>query len=230
MCRKSKLLPISIIIAAIALRLLIYHEKGEIQSLAYWTIIGRIDQFALGMLMYQFRVFFARRHVLASVIIIGFSIFYWYFNLLGGFYQNPSYPSPSPLWIFLPTIEGIAYAVGIAWYESSFFHSTTGVSKFIGRVGEFSYSIYLLHWFVVIDAARFVHTRIMNITNFYLACLWSAGFFLLMIPAGYLSFRFIESPFLKLRKRYITPRNSEETMGQAAQGAPADALKRVAEY
>jgi len=26
-----------------------------------------------------------------------------------------------------------------------------------------------------------------------------------MMPIGYLSFRFIESPFLKLRRRYIVP-------------------------
>ncbi len=35
MLRKSKLLPISIIIAAIALRFFIHHERGEVQSLAF---------------------------------------------------------------------------------------------------------------------------------------------------------------------------------------------------
>jgi len=205
MLRKSKLLPISIIIAAIALRLVIYQEKGEIQFLAFWTIIGRIDQFALGMLVYQFRTCFAHRHVLATAIIIGFALFYWQFDLHGGFYQNPSYPSPSPLWIFLPTIEGIAYAVGIAWYESSFSHPTTGVSRIIGRIGEYSYSIYLLHFFVVYYAAKFINERIMHISNFYLACLWSAVCFLLIVPVGYFSFRLIEGPFLKFRKHYIIP-------------------------
>ena len=231
MLRRSRLLPISLILAAIALRFLVHHEKGEIQSLAFWTIIGRIDQFALGMLMYQFRAYLAHRHVLAIAIFTGFTMFYWYFDLQGGFYQNPSYPSPSPLWIFLPTIEGIAYAVGIAWYEGSFSHTPSGVSRFIGRIGEFSYSIYLLHFFVVFHAARLVNERIMDISNFYLACLWSVVFFLLMMPAGYLSFRFIEAPFLKQRKRYIAgPRRSQETLGQAAQqGAPADAPKRAAE-
>ena len=204
MLRKSKLLPISIIVAAIAIRFLVHQEKGEIQSLAYWTIFGRIDQFALGMLLYHLRVHVAHRHGIAIVVLLGFTMFYWYFDRGGGFYQSPSYPSPSPLWILLPTIEGIAYAVAIAWYESSFSHSTTATSKFIGRIGEFSYSIYLLHFFVVFRAAEFVHERIMDISNFYLACAWSVIFFLLMVPAGYLSFRFIEAPFLKQRRRYIT--------------------------
>ena len=228
---KSKLLPISIIVVAIALRVFVYREMGEIQSLAYWTIVGRIDQFALGMLMYQFRASIAYRHVLAIAIFTGFTMFYWYFDLHGGFYQNPSYPSPSPLWIVLPTIEGIAFAVGIAWYDNSFSHSTTGFSRFVGRIGEFSFSLYLLHFFVVFHAARFVNERVMDISNFYVACLWSVVFFLLLVPAGYLSFRFIEAPFLKHRKRYIAGlRSSQETFSQAAhQGAPADALKRTAE-
>jgi peptidoglycan/LPS O-acetylase OafA/YrhL len=204
MLTKSKMLPLSIVIAAIAVRAVLYYQNGEIQSLAFWTIIGRVDQFALGMLFFQFRSHLARRHVLALCILGAFTLFYWYFDVQGGFYQNPSYPSPSRLWIFLPTIEGIAYAAGIAWYESSFAHSTTGVSRFIGRMGEYSYSIYLLHFFLVFHAARFVHQRIMDISNFYLACAWAALFFLCMMPLGYLSFRFIEAPFLKLRRRYIT--------------------------
>ncbi len=203
MLRKSKLWPLSIIVAAIALRSVLYHERREIQSLAYWTIIGRIDQFALGMLVYQYRSYLAHRHVIALLTTSAFMVMYWYFDFKGGFFFYPSYPSPSPLWIFLPTFEGIAYAVGIAWYDSSFSHSASGLSRFIGRIGEYSYSIYLLHFFVVFDAAQFVNERIMNISNFYLACCWSLAFFVLMMIPGYVSFRFIEEPFLKLRKPYV---------------------------
>lgn len=202
MLRKSKLLPVSVVAAAIALRLLIYHEKGEIQSLAFWTIVGRIDQFALGMLVCQVRTYFTRRHVLVLGTFTAFAILYWYFDSRGGFYQYPSYPSPSPLWILLPTIEGVTYAIGIAWYDNSFSLSNTGVSKFIGWIGEFSYSIYLLHFFVVVHAARFVNVHVMDISNFYTACLWSVICFVFMMPAWYLSFRFIETPLLKRRKRY----------------------------
>jgi peptidoglycan/LPS O-acetylase OafA/YrhL len=203
MLRKSKLLPLSIIVAAIALRLVLHQQRGEIQTLAYWTIVGRIDQFALGMLVYQFRSYLAHRHVLAAIIGMAFVAIYWLFDYAGGFHCSPSYPSPSYLWIFLPTIEGLAYAIGIAWYDNSFAPSATGVSKFIGHLGEYSYSIYLLHFFVVVLAARFVNEQIMDISNFYLACLWSVIFFASMIVPGYLSFRFIESPFLRLRKRYV---------------------------
>jgi peptidoglycan/LPS O-acetylase OafA/YrhL len=203
MLRKSKLLPLLIVGTAIALRLLIHQEKGEIQSLAYWTIIGRIDQFALGMIIFQFRAYIAYRNIFVLGLLIFFSLFYWYFDILGGFYQNPTYPSPSLLWVYLPTVEGIAYALAIAWYDNSFSPSTTGASRFIGRIGEYSYSIYLLHFFVVFRVAKFVNERVMDISNFYIACLWAVIIFISMLPIGYLTSSYIEAPLLKFRRRYI---------------------------
>src|SRR5258708_13731889 len=212
---KSKLLPLSIFVAAIALRLFLHHERGEIHSLAFWTIIVLIDQFALGMLVYQFRSRLAHRHVVAAATIIAFMLIYWYFDHQGGFYHNPFYPSPSPIWIVLPTIEGMAYPISIPWYDNSFSHPASTLSQFIWRIGEYSYSIYLLHFFIVFHASRFVHERIMDISNFYLACLWSLVFFLLMMLPGYVSFRFIEAPFLKLRKPYVD--KTQNVLGEAVQ-------------
>ena len=103
----------------------------------------------------------------------------------------------------MPTIEGLVYAIGIAWYDNSFAHSQSLFSKFVARLGEYSYSIYLLHFFVVFEAARFVHEKIMDISNFYLACVWALFFFVLMLLPGYVSFRWIEAPFLRHRRRYI---------------------------
>jgi peptidoglycan/LPS O-acetylase OafA/YrhL len=203
MLRKSALLPFLIIIAAIAFRFILHYMNGEVQRIAYHTIVGRLDQFTLGILAYQFRTYLTGRHLLFIAIITGFALFYWYFDMQGGYYNYPSYPSPSRLWIIFTTVEGIAFGTAIAWYETSFIHSTTGVSRYIGRMGELSYSIYILHFFIVFQAASFVNLRIMDISNFYVACFWSAVFFCLMMPIAQLSFQFVESPFLKLRKRYI---------------------------
>lgn len=203
MFKKSKLLPLLIVFSAIALRTCLFFVNGEIQTLAYWTLIGRIDQFVLGMVVYSYRFFIANRHFIVLLTITVFMYIFWRFDLQGGFYKNPSYPSPSKFWIIIPTIEGVAYSIGIAWYDNSFSTSSSKFSKLIGRIGEYSYSIYLLHFFVVFYAARFVNERIMDISEFYLASLWAVVFFALMIIPGYLSYRFIESPFLKLRKRYV---------------------------
>ncbi len=207
--RKYKLLPISILAMALLVRVCILGYRGEVQTFAYWTIVGRVDQFALGILLFQFRAVTAKRHVAVACAAIAFATFYWYFDKIGGFYQFPSYPSPSRLWLVLTTIEGFVYALVIAWYDTSFVHSTTGLSKFIGKIGEFSYSIYLLHFFFVFQVARLVHEHIMDIANFYLACCWSMLLFLCMVPVGFLSFHCIEAPFLRLRRRYVRPASPE---------------------
>lgn len=204
MVRKSNWLPLSIILSALIVRTLIHGETGEVQSFAYWTIIGRVDQFALGMLAFQLRSYTAKRHGFVALCLISFLLFYWHFDVQGGFMAAPSYPSPSQIWIVLPMVEGLSYAIGIAWYDTSFSPSSEGFSKYVGYAGAYSYSIYLLHYNVVFRAAGFINDHIMNLSNFYLACAWSLVCFLAMIPIGYLSFRFIELPFLKHRKRYVS--------------------------
>lgn len=187
----------------IAARTLLYLELGQIQILSYWTIIGHIDQFVLGILGYQFRSYVSGKHFLVLFSLFLFACFYWYFDSLGGFHQFPSYPSPSSIWIFIPAIEGWAYALLIAWYDNSFIHSMGIASRFIALIGRYSYSIYLLHFFFVFQMSKAINAYVIKLSNTYLAILFSVPCFLLMVPIGYFSYRFIETPFLKLRKKYI---------------------------
>ncbi len=210
--RKSKYSLGIAVCFAILLRLFLYKEVGEIQWFAYWTICGRIDQFLFGMIAYQMRKHIIGRHFLVIGSFIAFSIFFWYFDQAGGFYNNPSYPSNRLVWVFIPTFEGLAYALIIAWYDNSFTHSSSRVSRFIALIGTYSYSIYLLHFFfykvLILVMARYI----MPVSNFYIALCYSVLGFLFMVPIGYLSFRFIESPFLKLRTNYIVKNDTESVL------------------
>jgi peptidoglycan/LPS O-acetylase OafA/YrhL len=47
----------------------------------------------------------------------------------------------------------------------------------------------------------------MDISNFYIACLWSTLFFAMMMVPAHISFHYIEAPFMRLRKRYIVQNN-----------------------
>lgn len=192
-----------VLICTVTIRAILHQELGQIQTLSYWTIIGRADQFILGILVYQFREYISGKNIFALCVLLMFSIFYWYFDSLGGFYKSPSYPSPSKIWIYIPIIEGLAYAVLIAWYDNTFKHSTGKVSQFVALIGTYSYSIYLLHFFVVFKMSNAINTNIVDLSNIYLAILFSIFCFLLMVPIGYLSYRFIETPFLRYRTRYI---------------------------
>jgi peptidoglycan/LPS O-acetylase OafA/YrhL len=202
--RRSVWLPLAIVAAAIFLRVWLFLERGEVQSLAYLTIVGRIDQFVLGMLAFHYRALLTRRHLSAVIALGALTAFYWWFDAQGGFYQlGGGYPSRSALWIVMPTIEGLCYACAIGWYETSFVPGHSRLSRFVGKIGEYSYSMYLLHFFVVFDAAKFVHTYLMDQSNFYVACAWAAVCFIALLPVCHLSFRYVEMPFLRLRRPYI---------------------------
>ena len=201
--RRNPLYALAFIGVAAALRTAIWSWSGGVQPEAYGTIIGRIDQFVLGILAWRIGAFMTGRHGASAAIAIAFAGVYALFAAAGGYWKLDGFPSPSPFWIVLPTIEGSAFAALIAWYDRSCTPSKSGVSGFVARLGEYSYSIYLLHFWVVFRAAYFIHVRIMDISNFYVAFAWSLLVFCAMAIPGYLSFRFVESPFLRWRRSYI---------------------------
>lgn len=176
---------------------------GEVQSASYWTIVGRIDQFLLGILTYSLSDYIRGRHIIALVFASIFTTFYRWFAMEGGYYEFGSYPSQSSLWIFLPTIEGLAFGILIAWYDRSFTNLQGRCSNLLSRIGEYSYSIYLLHFFFVFDLAHYIHEHLLDLGNFYVATTVGLVAFIAMIPIGYVSMALIERPLLQLRVSYI---------------------------
>ena len=191
-----------IVTAAIVFRTGMYLYRGEIQTLAYWTIVGRVDQFVLGVVAFSLRGYMEKRHLLMLVLFGVFSAFYWYFGSLGGFYNSPSYPSPYPLWIVMPTIEALFFSSLIAYYDTSFAFPDCGLSGLVAKVGTYSYSIYLTHFFYVfwMGQAFFAlfHTR-----NFYIATLAGLVCFAFAAMLASFSYRYVELPFLQLRRKYV---------------------------
>jgi peptidoglycan/LPS O-acetylase OafA/YrhL len=185
---------------ALGLRCAIFLIYGEVQDAAYWTIIGRADDFLMGIAAFSFREHFTGRHAFSALIVLCFAAFYWEFDHLGGF---TLIGRSSPIWIILPTAEAVTYSSLIAYYDTTYRPSETGLSWVLSKIGDYSYSIYLLHVFFVFRMAGYVHRHIMDISNFYLACGWALVGFALMIPIGWVSYYYFERPFLKFRKRYI---------------------------
>ena len=207
--RKSKYSLGIAVCFAILLRLFLYAEVGQLRWYSYFTICGRIDQFLLGMIAYQMRKQITGRHFLVISSFCAFSMFYWFFDKAGGYSNNSL---NSLVWVYLPTLEGLAYGILIAWYDNSFTHSNGKVSRFIALIGTYSYSIYLLHFFFYKIMIFLMIRYIMPVSNFYIALCFSVLGFLLMVPIGYLSFRFIESPFLKLRTNYIVEDTTDRVL------------------
>ncbi|NKJ09775.1 acyltransferase [Rhizobium sp. SG741] len=202
LCRKSPALLFVAIFLAVALRTFLFIRNGTVFWPAYWTLAGRLDQFVFGILAYHYRSMIIRKHVVALVLGTVFCVFYYLFDRMGGFYRMPQYPSPSPIWIILPTIEGAFFSALIAYYDGSFQHSRGLPSRFIAKIGKYSYSIYLWHFYVVFFMADFVQRHIMNISYYYIGQVWALLCFLALVPFAFVSYQIFEKPFMNVGLSY----------------------------
>ncbi|WP_173516518.1 acyltransferase family protein [Ensifer sesbaniae] len=186
-----------LIFAAIGLRLSLFIAGWEIQPIGYWTIIGHFDQFVAGIYAWHLYQGTRVRPLVILAVAMVFVTFYHGFNISGGFYGSQA----SPVWIYLPAAEAAFYAVMIAAYDGSKLTLPKRLSASISFVGTVSYSIYLLHFWYYGPAAKMV-TQYLGLLPFGLSLLCSLLAFVLFLPIAALSYRCIEQPFLKLRKRY----------------------------
>lgn len=203
--------PLIGVAGAILFRSILLEVHGDIQDAAYWTIVGRADDFLMGVAAFSYRDYLRGRHILAVAIAVCFWAFFAWFDYIGGFYHTGT---GNPVWIFLPTIEATAYSILIAYYDTTFSPRTTGLSRLWSKVGEYSYSIYLLHFFLVFRMAAFINRHVMDISNFSVALIWALVCFGLMVPIGYISYNYFEKRFLLLRKDYLRPSEAVETRRQ----------------
>ena len=191
------------LIVFVGARVGFYILVGEVQSVSYWTIIGRIDQFLLGIIGFKLKDRIAAKKYLALLIAFFFLVFWFYFDTLGGFYNPESNVTNKVLWIIIPTIEGISYAFLIAWYDERSRPSNALISRFIAMVGNYSYSIYLLHFFFVFEISELINSKIIALSNPYIVLLVAIPSFLVILPISFISFKLIEAPFLRFRKSYL---------------------------
>ena len=179
--------------ASISLRLVINIVGIDIQFVAYYTIFGRIDQFVFGISAFRLGNRVTGRVALLCLLVLW--IFYGIFDALGGFYNLPD----KALWIGIPTIEGSAIAGMIAWYD----RNPLPHNWFLQKAGEYSYSIYLLHFFFVHEAAQFVDENVMAMPTLIHALPWAMLFYLGMMIVGHVSWKLVEEPALRYRRRYV---------------------------
>jgi len=200
--RHGPFMLIAVVAGAMLLRFDWWRTYGEAQHIAYWTIFGRIDQFVFGML---FALVSIRRNVLSIVTATAFAAFlvlWTELDRMGGYTHFGDAASPSPLWIVLPAVEAITWGSLIAWYDGASFKMPAWLDRALAKVGEWSYSIYLLHFFPAV-LLRNVFWDHASIGNFYLALIVANLAFLAFLPVAGLSYNYFEKFFLAYRRRYL---------------------------
>jgi peptidoglycan/LPS O-acetylase OafA/YrhL len=201
--RHGPLALLGAVAVALAIRADWWLSVGEVQHLAYWTIFGRIDQFVVGMLFALAPLRQPGLRVISLASLAAFLILWHVFDRTGGYYNHTGAPSPSALWIFIPTIEALTWGSLIALYDGSSIKLPRLVDRGLAKIGEWSYSIYLLHFFPIVLMRHMFWDRIGSPGDFYAAFIVANFAFLAFLPVAAASYIYFEKIFLAYRRPYL---------------------------
>jgi peptidoglycan/LPS O-acetylase OafA/YrhL len=174
----------------------------DLHQLTYFSLVGRIDQFLIGMLAAWLfpRVRDRVGHVglVATTALVALAAL-WSFNQLRGIAEPGLWRT---LWV---DVEGLVWALVILTYVATPRFGRGRLSVGLAWLGERSYGIYLLHMPVIflvsmrgwgVDVGGPVVNATLTALVLVLPC---------TIVLATLSFAGIEAPFLSLRRRYVAP-------------------------
>ncbi len=173
------------------------------RDLPYWTILGRMDQFCLGMWFAwaysERRYWFRHAGMQLALSGIGVLSLLFLFNRVGG-----GWPVVAPWKLVFHSVEGVAWGYFIVCYLLVSPRIPETVSKVLCYIGSISYSMYLLHYVIVrLMVYRMLLVRFSS--DPYVDAV--ANTLLLAFPAtllvSTLSYQAVELPFLNMRGFYL---------------------------
>lgn len=191
---------IGVIALAISIRTMMYLTDGSIQDGSYWTILGRLDQFVIGMITAV--AYEHRRKLFASPLVLLVSIAavcLWVFAFgrwTGGFYGKDS--ASSVAWIISPTAEAMLWALLSISYLQQQWKVPVIFDKTFAYLGSISFSIYMWHYQILGLLGQYHETLIFQ--NWYFNLIFIALPVVLAVSS--LSYFVVERPFFALRTKY----------------------------
>jgi peptidoglycan/LPS O-acetylase OafA/YrhL len=174
-----------------------------IGQLSYWTIVGRLDQFVLGMVAawcVRREVLNLTRRTALAIVALGVALVgcaLWWFNGHGGFFGSSRWRA---VW---PPVEGALWAVVVFAYVAATVSATGRAVRWLALPGVVSYSAFLLHYPIVIAVAerhwQWVHGAVPNAALLTVVIVFPAV--AVLATLGYVT---VERPFMQRRVRYLT--------------------------
>jgi rhamnosyltransferase len=188
---------LTFLVLAMGVRAYFWAQGQNIWFISYFSLIGRIDQFILGMVFFRLSshpLFKRWPGAIFFAALIVFSLVWHRFNRAGLLVHG----NPTALHIILPTIEGLAYAAIIAAYENMTFKMPAVLDKALAFVGTVSYSIYLTHLFVIFG----VFARIPSPGRYALDYAAAFAAFPFFVAIAWVTYSLFERPFFRFRRKY----------------------------
>lgn len=181
-----------------------YVSKGS-THMYYSTLIGRIDQFLLGMAFAHIYFHYHGRIRKYGALLFPLALLLVFANsFVQAKYFSYFLPEPNQkLWITWSFQEALGWGSLVLGYMLLPVKIPGFLDKFMSDVGKVSYSFYLLHAMIILLA----HKTIGVLSPFpieHLNALFNAVLlFFLTLGIAHLSYQTIEQPFLDMRKKYV---------------------------
>lgn len=186
------LIGLSLLMVLIKYNLFILKGKDVYYNL-YHSIIGRLDQFLIGMMfavLYKssfFQKIKENKFAILLILVLSLLILIAHFGKKNAL-------------IF--SIEAICWGGIIISYLSINIFNSSLLDKILAKLGELSFSIYLLHLPVIDMINRYFNlTSATTLTESLLYFMWKVP---IVIMVAFLTFNVIEKPFMSLRVKYTS--------------------------
>jgi peptidoglycan/LPS O-acetylase OafA/YrhL len=211
------------------LRAMMYFVPAPLMvALSYFTILGAIPVFVLGILsgkMPRWDLGRARLPALVGTVILIWGVGYL-IKINGGLpvpnfaVTQPGYAPGGPLaeqakwlWLLYPEIMALCFFLLVNIYDSKHtplldHHAAKWFGRMVALIGKISYSGYMFHIFVI---DFFIHARASLGLERVHAFIQFAVFLLILFPVAFISYKVVEEPFLRMRKSYIRRREATQS-------------------
>jgi peptidoglycan/LPS O-acetylase OafA/YrhL len=170
----------------------------------YSTLVGRFDQFIIGMLAAM--LYSRHKEVLKKygVLLLPLAMVVVVINsALQARYASFFLVQPKQVfWIFWSMLEACGWALFITAWVSSMFTLPKWLDRFMRRGGEISFSFYLMHTLIIY--LTYEAFGLLTLTGNVVidGMLTAVGLYFLTWIAASISYETIEKPFLGLRSGY----------------------------
>jgi peptidoglycan/LPS O-acetylase OafA/YrhL len=194
-----------LLLLVIGVRLLYYTELGSTRDISYWTLLGRIDEFVLGIgsawLFVKKQQFFSHPIHLVFAGAIALAAIQW-LVAWGGYYNGAN----SALWVVWPTIAGAVSGYLLLSYICCRIRLPALLDGSLDKLGALSFSIYVMHSFALDWTIKYAPSlKFTDRVDLNAALVGS----LICVPAAVIiawgTYHMIEKQFFVFRRKYTEP-------------------------
>jgi len=196
---------LALVFLALGVRLFYFNQAGSVRDLVCWSLIGRFDEFAIGILATAVAIrrpnlFKNPLHIITS--IAGVILCLYWLESWGGYHHG----STSALWIVWPSIEGLIWAYLILSYLRCKINIPKFLNESLAKLGHLSFSIYVMHGFAVFLTFKyFGQAQWIQIKETNSILIGTLICIPLSVIIAFPTFHFIEKPFFIFKKKYTEP-------------------------